>query len=164
MKPYHSPSFSSVQFSLSLSDSLPPHRLQHARLPCPSPTPRAYSNSRSSIRWCHPTISFSIVPFFLPSIFPSIRVFSNESVFRIRWASASVLPVNIQDWFPLGLTGSPCSSKNSQVPSPTPQFKSINSSALSFLYSLTLTFTQKICLPETSECDLTWNKGLCSII
>ena len=85
---------------------------------------------------CHPLLLL------LPSIFPSIRVFSNESVLHIRWknigasASASVLPMNIQDWFPLGLTGgSPCSLKNSQESFPTSQFKSINSSALSFLYS-----------------------------
>ena len=84
--------------------------------------------------------------FLLPSIFPSIRVFSNESVLCIRWpkfgvsASASVLPMNIQDWFPLGWTGgSPCSPRDSQESSPTPQFKSIRSLALSFLYSPTLT-------------------------
>ena len=76
---------------------------------------------------CHPLL----LP---PSIFPSIRVFSNESVLLIRWpsigawASASVLPINIWDWFPLG---SPCSPRDSQESSPTPQFKSINSSALS---------------------------------
>ena len=82
----------------------------------------------------------------LPSIFPSIRVFSNESVLHTRWpkywsfTSASVLPMSIQDWFPLGwLVGSPCSPRNSQESSPTPQFQSINSSALSFLYNLTLT-------------------------
>ena len=82
----------------------------------------------------------------LPSIFLSIRVFSNESVLHIRWPmywsfSFSIsLPMNIQDWFPLdGLVWSPCSPRNSQESSPTPQFKSINSSALSFLYSPTLT-------------------------
>ena len=80
-----------------------------------------------------------------PSIIPSIRVFSNESGLHlsIGWsvsASASVLPVNIQNWFPLGWTDwSPCSPRDSQESSPTPQFKSINSSALSFLYSPTLT-------------------------
>ena len=81
-----------------------------------------------------------------PSIFPSIRVFSNESALLIRWQSigvfawASVLPMNIQDWFPLGLTGlSPCSPGDSQESSSTPQFKSINSLVLSFLYGPTLT-------------------------
>ena len=82
-----------------MSDSLRPHGLQHARLPCPSPTPRAYSNSCSSCRWCHPTTSSSVVPFLLPSIFPSIRVFSNESVLYIRWPkywsfSFSISPSN----------------------------------------------------------------------
>ena len=72
----------------------------------------------------------------LPSIFPSINVFSNKS----DSASASVLPMNIQDRFPLGWTvGSPCSPGDFQESSPTPQFNSINSSALSFLYSPTLT-------------------------
>ena len=77
----------SVQFSHSvLSDSLWPRGLQHARLPCPSPTPGAYSNSCPWIWWCHPTISSSVIPFSsLPSMFPSIRVFSNESVLCIRW-------------------------------------------------------------------------------
>ena len=80
-----------------------------------------------------------------PSIFPSNRVLLNDSVLCIRWPKywssslASVLPMNIQDWFPLGLTGSPCSPRDSQKSSPTPQFKSINSSALSFLYSPTVT-------------------------
>ena len=87
----------SVQFRLSvMSDSFRPHRLQHARLPCPSPIPRAYSNSCPLSRWCHRTISSSVV-LLPPSIFPSIRVFSNESVLCIRWpkfgvsVSASVL-------------------------------------------------------------------------
>ena len=76
-----------IQFSHSVvSDSLWPHGLQHTRLPCPSPTPGACSNSCPSSQWCHPTISSSVVPFFLmPSIFPSIRVFSSESVLCIRW-------------------------------------------------------------------------------
>ena len=78
-----------------------------------------------------------------PSVFPSIRVFSIESVLHIRWpktgvsTSALVLPMNIQNWFPLGLT--PCCPRDSQETSPTPWFKSINSSVLSFLYSPTLT-------------------------
>ena len=79
----------SLQFSHSshsvVSDSLPPHGLQHARPPCPSPTPGAYSNSCPWSRWCHPTISSSVVPLLLASIFPSIRVFSNVSVLCIRW-------------------------------------------------------------------------------
>ena len=82
-------------------------------------------------------------PLLLPSIFSSIRVFSNESVLLIRWPkywsfnSTPVLPMNIQDWSPLGWTG--CSPRDLQEFSPTPQFKTINSLALSFLYSPTLT-------------------------
>ena len=74
------------QFSRSaVSDSLQPHGLQLARLPCASPTPRAHSNSCPLSQWCHPTLS-SCRPLLLPpSIFPSIRVFSNESVIHIRW-------------------------------------------------------------------------------
>ena len=69
-----------------MSDSLLPHGLQHARLPCPSPTPRVYSNSCPSSRWCHPTISILCHPLLPPpSIFPSFRIFSNESVLCIRW-------------------------------------------------------------------------------
>ena len=79
--------FSSVQFSHSvMSDSLRPHGLQHTRLPCLSPTPGACSNSCPLSWWCNPTISFSVIPFSscLQS-FPSIMIFSNESVLRIRW-------------------------------------------------------------------------------
>ena len=84
-------------------------------------------------------------PSLLPSIFPSIRVFSNESVLYIGWPkywsfSFSIsLPMNIQDWFPLGLTESPCSPRDSQQSSLTPQFKTISSSALSLLYGPGLT-------------------------
>ena len=77
--------FSLVQFNHSvMCDSLEPHRMQHARLPYPSPTPGACSNSHPSSQWCHPTISSSVIHLFLPSVFPSIRVFSNESVL-LRW-------------------------------------------------------------------------------
>ena len=89
-----------IQFSRSvLPDSLQPHEMQHTRLPCPPPTPRAYSNSCPLSQWCHPTIS-SCHPFlFPPSIFPSIRIFSNESVLCIRWPkdwsfSFSISPSN----------------------------------------------------------------------
>ena len=79
-------SFSSVQFSRSvMSDSLWPHESQHARPPCPSPTPRVHPDSRPSSQWCHPAISSSVVPFSCPPIPPSIRVFSNESTLRMRW-------------------------------------------------------------------------------
>ena len=83
-----------------MSDSLWPHGLQHTRLPCPSPTLGAYSNSCPSSWWCHPTISSSVIPFSsLLQSFPSIRVFSNESVLCIRWLkywsfSFSISPSN----------------------------------------------------------------------
>ena len=83
-----------------MSDSLWPHGLQHSRLHCPLPTPRAYSNSCPSSQWCHSTISSSVFPLLLlPSIFPSIRVFSNDSVLHIRWPkywsfSFSISPSN----------------------------------------------------------------------
>ena len=101
-----------TEFSRSvLSDSLWPHGLQHARLPCPSPTPGAYSNSRPSSWWCHPTISSSVVPFssHLQSFpasgsFPMSQFFTSDGQSIGASASASVLPMNIQDWVPLGLT------------------------------------------------------------
>ena len=95
---------SSVQFSCAVvSDSLWPHGLQHARLPCPSPTPGACSNSCPSSWWCHSTISSCCPLLLLPSIFPSIRVFSNESVLCIRWPkcwsfSFSISPSNEYPW------------------------------------------------------------------
>ena len=104
---------SSVQFSHSvMSNSSWSHGLQHARLPCPLPTPRAYSNWCPSSQWCHPTISSSVIPFSsgLQS-FPASGSFPMNQFFTSgdQWigvsASASVLPMNIQGWFPLGLTG-----------------------------------------------------------
>ena len=105
-------SLSSVQFSRSaMSDSLRPHEAQHTRPLCPSPTPGACSNSCPSSRWCHPTISSSVVPFAscLQS-FPASRSFLRSQFFPSGGqsigasASAFALPMNIQDWFPLGLT------------------------------------------------------------
>ena len=103
----------SVQFSHSVtSDSLQPHGLQHFRLPCPSPTPRVCSSSCPLSRWCHPTISSSVIPFscclqscLASGSFPMSQLFvwGGQSIGAL--ASASVLPVNIQDWFPLGWTG-----------------------------------------------------------
>ena len=96
-----------------MSDSLRLHGLQHARIPCPSPSPRVHSNSSSLSRWCHPTIS-SCRPLLLPSVFASIRVFSNGSAVCLRWPkywsfSFSISPSNEQsglisfriDWFDL---------------------------------------------------------------
>ena len=73
------------QFSCSVrSDSLPPHGLQHTRHPCPSPTPGIYSNSHPLSWWCHPNHLILCCPLLLPPVFPSVRVFSNELVLRIR--------------------------------------------------------------------------------
>ena len=102
----------SVQFNRSVvSDSLWPHGLQHARLPCPSPTPGAYSNSCPLSQWCHPTISSSVIPFSHLQSFPASGSFPMSQLFASGGqsigvsTSASVLPMNIQDWFPLGWTG-----------------------------------------------------------
>ena len=102
-----------VQFSHSvMSNSLWYNGLQNARLPCPSPTPRANSNSCPLCRWHHPTISSSVVPFsFCLQSFPAPGSFQMSQFLALGGqnmgvsASASVLPMNIQDWFPLGLTG-----------------------------------------------------------
>ena len=100
-------------FSCSVvSDSLQPHELQHTRPPCPSPTPGVYPNSCPLSLWCHPTISSSVVPFSsCPQSFPASGSLQMSQLFEsggqsIRVsASTSVLPMNIQDWFPLGWTG-----------------------------------------------------------
>ena len=137
----------SFQFSCSVvSGSLWPHGLQHARLPCPSSTPRACSNSCPLSQWCHSTIS--VVPFS-----SCLQSFPESGSFQ--WVSSScqvadVLQFQLQhqsfQWIfrtvniPLGKVGSPCSPRGSQESPPTLQFKSINSLALSFLYCPTLTF------------------------
>ena len=102
-----------VQFSHSVvSNSLRPHGLQHSRSPCPSPIPGVYSNSRPLSRWCHPTISSPVLPFsFRLQSFPASGSFPVSQFFASGGqsigasASASVLPMNIQNWFPLGWTG-----------------------------------------------------------
>ena len=95
-----------------MSNSLQPHGLQHARLPCPSLSPWVCPNSCPLSQWCHPINSSSSVPVYpCPQVFPSVRVFSNESALLIRWPKywsfsfSIILPINIQDWFPLGLAG-----------------------------------------------------------
>ena len=100
----------SIQFShLVVSDSLWPHELQHARPPCPSPTPGVHPNSCPLSQWYHPNHLILCHSLLLPSIFPSIRVFSNELGLRGQSigvsASTSVLAMNTQDWSPLGWTG-----------------------------------------------------------
>ena len=108
----HSGFRNSVQFNHSvMPDSLWSHELQHARLPCPSPTPGACSNSSPSSQGCHPTISSSAIPFssclqsWASRSSAMSQFFASGSQSIRASASASVLPVNIQDWFPLGLTG-----------------------------------------------------------
>ena len=104
---------SSVQFSRSvMSDSLRPHGLQHTRLPCPSPTPGVYTNSYPLSQWCHPTISSSVIPFSsclkcfpASGSFPMSQFFSSSGQSIGVSASTSVLPMNTQDWSPLGWTG-----------------------------------------------------------
>ena len=137
-----------IQFSHSvMSDSLQLYGLQHARIPCPSPTPRACSNSCPLSWWCHTTISSSVIPFS-----PAFNLSQHQGL--LQWVGslhqvAKVLEFQLQhqsfqwifrsDFLQDWLVWSPCSPKDSQESSPTPQFKSINSSVLSFLYSPTLT-------------------------
>ena len=130
-----------------MSDSLRLHGLQHARLPCLWPTPRGCANSCPLSRWCHPTISPSVVPFSscLQSFpasgsFPVSQLFTSGGQIIGASASASVLPMRTHNWFPLGLTGliSLQSKGLSRVFSNT-TLQSINSVALSFLYSPALT-------------------------
>ena len=133
-----------------MCSSLRAHRLQHVRPPCPSPTPRVYSNSCPLHRVHCIMSTASVMPsnhlilccplLLLPSIFPNIRVLSNESALHIRWPKYWSFSFNINSSNePAGLVGSPCSPRDSQESSPTPQFKSINSSVLNFIDSPTLT-------------------------
>ena len=139
---------SSVQFSHSVvSDSLRPHESEHARPPCPSSTPRRHSDSRPLSQWCHPAISSSVAPFSCcPQFLPASESFPVNQLFTWGGQSTgdSALASSFQrnprgDLLQNGLVGSPYSPRDSLESSPTPQFKSINSSALSFLQSPTLT-------------------------
>ena len=130
-----------------MSDSLWPHGLHHASLPCPSPSPGACSNSCPLNLWCHPTILPSVIPFSsclhsfpASGSFPMSQFFASGGQSIRASVSASVLPRNIQDWFPLGLTDliSLLSEGLSRVFSNT-TVQSINPSVLSFLHSPTLT-------------------------
>ena len=132
------------QFSRSVtSDSLRPHESQHARPPCPPPTPGFHSDSGPLSQWCHPAISSLVVPFSsCPQSLPASESFPMSQLFT--WgaqstgvsALASFLPKKSQGW---SSEWTSCSPRDSQESSPTPQFKSINSWALSFLHSPTLT-------------------------
>ena len=102
----------SQSVSSVVSDSLQPHGLQHTMLPCPSPTPGAWSNSCPLSPWCHPTISSSVIPFSscvqsspASGSFPISQFFTSGGQRIGPSASSSILPMNIQDWFPLGLSG-----------------------------------------------------------
>ena len=132
------------------------HGLQHARLPCPSPTPRACSNSCPLSRWCHPTISSSVGPFSsclesfpVSRFFPMSQFFTSGGQSIQASASASVLPMNIQDWFPLGLAGL-ISLKSKQPSGSLFQHHSSKASILRRSYILsygTLITTAKSLLP-----------------
>ena len=131
-----------------VSNSLWPHGRQHARLHCPSQPPGVCSGLRPLSRWCHPTVSSCHPLLLLPSIFPSIRVFSDQSALRIRWPMYWSISLRFSpsseylglisfrmDW----LDWSPYCPRDSQESSPTPQFKSISFPVLSLLYGPTLT-------------------------
>ena len=133
---FHLEMLSTVQFSRSVvSDSLRPPGLQHARLPCPLPTPGACSNSYPLSWWCHSNTSSSVIPFSscpqsLPASgsFPMTELFISGGQSIGALTSVSVLSMNIQGGFPLGSTGLIyCCPRDSQESSPTPQFKSISS-------------------------------------
>ena len=136
-----------IQFSSIASDSLRPHESQHARPPCPSPTPGVYSNSCPLTWWYLTTISSSVVPFssclqsFTASAsLPMSQFFTSGCQSIVASASPSVLPKIFRTYFLYDwLVGYPCSPRDSQESSPAPQFKSINSSALCLLYCSTLT-------------------------
>ena len=130
-----------------LSDSLLPHGLQHARLPCPSPSPGVCPRSCPLHWWCHPAVTSSDGLFsFCPQSFPASGTFPMSWLFESHdqntgaSASASVLPMSIQAWFPLTLTGLiSLLSKGLQESSPAQKFKSINSLVFCLLYSPSLT-------------------------
>ena len=134
----------SVQFSRSImSDSLRPHGLQHARLLCPSRVPGVYSNSCTLSWWCHPTISSSVIPFSFrlqsspaTESFPMSQFFAlgGQSIGASASASASILPMTLQGWFPLGFSLISLMSKGISRVYSSITIKSINSLALSILY------------------------------
>ena len=155
---------------LVTSDNLWPHGLQHARLPCPLPSPGACSNSCPLSLWCHPTISSSVIPFSsCPQSFPASGSFLMSWLFvsggQSIGASASVLPMNIQDWFPLGLTGliSLQSKRLSRVFSNTTVQKHqffgtqpsliVSSACLFFFYSIEIRVKQKLLSFQMWEAD-----------
>ena len=151
-----------------MSNSLQPHELQHAMLPCPSLSPEVCSNSYSLTQWCRPTISSSVTPV------SCLHSFPESGSFPVSWlypsggqsigasASTSALPMNIQGWFPLQLTGiwSPCSPRDTQESSPAAQLESINSSVLSFFYDPTLTSAHYWKNHSFDLTDLCWQSNI----
>ena len=156
-----------------VSDFLWPCWLQYARLPCHSPSPGVCSNSCPSSRWCHSTISFPVIPFS-----SCLQSFPASGSFPVSWffasggqsvgasASASVLPMNIQDWFPLGWTGLIClHPKRLSRVFLAPQFRSINSMAFSFLYGPALTSMHDYWKNYSFDCtDLCWQSHVWFLI
>ena len=148
-----------------MSESLRPHELQHARPPCPSPTPGVHSDSHPSSQWCHPAISSSVVPFsscsqslLASESFPVSQLFTWGGQSTGVSASASVLPMNTQDWSPSGWAGwiSLQSKRLSRVFSNT-TVKIINSLVLSFLYSPLFAFIHDYWKNHSfDETDLCW--------
>ena len=128
-----------------MSDPFWPYGLPYARLPCPSLSPGACSNSCPLSQWCYLTISSSAAPFSCPQSFPASGSFPTSQLFEsggqiiVASASASVLPMNIQGWFPLGLTCLISLQSRDSQSSQAPQFEVISSSALSLFYCSALT-------------------------
>ena len=151
-----------------MSDSLRPHGLQHAKPPCPSPTPGVHSNPCPLSRWCHLTISSSVVPFsYCFQSFPASESFPMNQLFasggQNSGASASVLPVNIQGWFPLGLTGLIFLQSKGLSGSLLQHHssKSISSSTLSLLYGPTLTSIHDYWKNRSFDCThLCWQSDV----
>ena len=137
-----------------------PHGLQHARPPCPSPTPRACSNSWLLSQWCHPTISSSVIPF--SSCLQSFPASGSFPISQFFTSGGQNLGVQLQhqslqwifrtDLLYDGLVGSPCSPRDSQESSSTPQFKSINSSLLIFLYGVIRNYKTELAKGEFYAC------------
>ena len=142
--------------------TLQPLGLQHPRLACPSPSPTAHSNSCPLSQWCHPTISSSVVPFSCLQSFPALG--SSHQVAKVlglqlqHQSFQRIFRVDfLQDW----LVWSPCCPRDSEESSPTPQFKSIKSLALSLLYGPTLTSIYDYWKNHSSDCmDRCWHSGI----
>ena len=152
-----------VVLSRVVSDSWWRYGLQHARLPCPSPSPRVCSNSYPLSQWCHPTILFSVAPFSCLQSVPALRSFPMSWLFTSGGqstgasASASILPMSIQGWFPLWFTSLiSVLYKGLSRSSPVPQFESINSLVLSLPYGPSLTLVHDYWKNHSFD-----NKDLC---